>query len=75
VNEIFLKRIENISNVPPVELGFRFAINDELLKHFFRSLDHIVFRFDAVASAQCKLPTTNRFASFFIRGDFAPSTV
>jgi hypothetical protein len=75
VNEIFLKRIANIPGVPPVELGYRFAINDELLRKCFRALDHVVFSFDALASTHCRLPTMNRFSSFFFRGDFAPATV
>lgn len=75
VNEIFLKRTANISDVPPVELGYRFAINDELLKKCFHALDDIVFSFDALASTRCTLPTINRFSSVFFRGDFAPATV
>jgi hypothetical protein len=62
-------------SVPPVELGYRFAISDELLKTSFRALDHIVFRYDTIASTKCGLPTMNRFTSVFFRGDFAPSTV
>lgn len=75
VNKIFQKRIKTIPIAPDVEPGYRFAINDELLDKCIGAMDHVIFSFDALASAGCNLPTMNRFSSFFFRDDFAPTTI
>ncbi|MDO8875849.1 MAG: hypothetical protein Q8M24_18365 [Pseudolabrys sp.] len=75
VNEIFLKRTKSIPATPKLELGERFAISDAFLRNLISAADHAVFTYDERAAAQLGLLTMNRFTSFFLRGDFATSTV
>jgi hypothetical protein len=67
VNDIFLRRIADIKDVPLPKDTDKFEITDEWLRTTSYTLDAVVFDFDEAAATKFNLETLNRGTTFIFR--------